>query len=239
MLTISKIYKRFGGLQALAGADMALSAGDFVGLIGPNGSGKTTLINCIAGMLKPEKGQIFFRKKRITGWKPHRIFHCGIGRSFQISKVFNRLSVLQNLQVPAFTEGRMPVAEINERARDILDEILLGDLLELPAGKLSGGQRKLLEIGMIMMTDPDLLLLDEPFGGIHPELKTQLEKYLLDLNHRGKTILLVSHEMTSVFRMCRRLVVLHHGRVISEGSPEVVRNDENVIRAYLGGHDAA
>ena len=92
---------------------------------------------------------------------------------------------------------------------------------------------------MIMMTDPDLLLLDEPFGGIHPELKTQLEKYLLDLNRRGKTILLVSHEMTSVFRMCRRLVVLHHGRVISEGAPEVVRNDEKVIRAYLGGHDAA
>lgn len=238
MLMLSQIYKRFGGLQALDGADMVISDGDFVGLIGPNGSGKTTLINCIAGMLKPDKGQIHFQEKLITGWKPHRIFHCGIGRSFQISKVFNRLSVLQNLQIPAFTEGRMEVSEINDRAQDILNNILLGDLLQLPAGKLSGGQRKLLEIGMIMMTDPDLLLLDEPFGGIHPELKTQLEKYLLDLNSRGKTILLVSHEMTSVFRMCRHLIVLHHGRVISEGSPQVVRNDEKVIRAYLGGHDA-
>ena len=239
MLSVSKIYKRFGGLQALDGADMVLSAGDFVGLIGPNGSGKTTLINCIAGMLKPDKGQICFRQKRITGWTPHRIYHCGIGRSFQVSKVFNRLSVLQNLQIPAFTEGGIHVSAINKRAKIILDDLLMGDLLGLPAGSLSGGQRKLLEIGMIMMTDPDLLLLDEPFGGIHPELKIQLEKYLLDLNRRGKTILLVSHEMTSVFRMCSRLVVLHHGSVISEGSPDVVRNDEKVIRAYLGGHDVA
>ena len=135
MLTLSQIYKRFGGLQALDGADMVLSDGDFVGLIGPNGSGKTTLINCIAGMLKPDKGQIRFREKLITGWKPHRIFHCGIGRSFQISKVFNRLSVLQNLQIPAFTEGRMETSEINDRAQAILEDILLADLLATASGK--------------------------------------------------------------------------------------------------------
>lgn len=239
MLRVSHVYKKFGGLQALDGAGIDLSAGDFVGLIGPNGSGKTTLINCITGLLKPDQGAIRFENTTITGWKPHRIFQCGIGRSFQISKVFNRLSVLQNLQVPAFTEGRLTVTRINTRAREILEDINLTDLLALPAGKLSGGQRKLLEIGMIMMTDPKLLLLDEPFGGIHPELKSRLEQYLLRLNRRGKTILLVSHEMTSVFRMCRRLVVLHQGRVIADGAPGAVRNEEKVIRAYLGGLDAA
>jgi len=239
MLTISNVCKKFGGLQALDGAGFALSGGEFIGLIGPNGSGKTTLINCITGMLKPDKGEIRYGGTDITGWKPHQIFHFGLGRTFQISKVFNRLSVLENLQVPAFTEGRLLLRDINARARDILEEIRLAELTALPAGKLSGGQRKLLELGMVMMTNPELILLDEPFGGIHPELKTRLEHYLLRLNEKGKTILLVSHEMTSVFRMCRRLTVLHHGRVIADGSPEAVRNDEKVIHAYLGGLDAA
>jgi ABC-type branched-subunit amino acid transport system ATPase component len=146
---------------------------------------------------------------------------------------------MQNLQIPALTAGGRTRGEIDDCARQILNEVKLAHLDALPAGKLSGGQRKLLEIGMVMMNEPEVILLDEPFGGIHPELKTHLEKYLIQLRRRDKTILIVSHEMTSVFRMCRRLAVLHQGCVIADGAPDEVRNNEQVINAYLGGRDAA
>lgn len=239
MLRTKDVTKRFGGLQALSRVSLGVDEGEFVGLIGPNGSGKTTLINCISGLLKPEGGRVWFKGQAITGLQAHRIFHLGIGRTFQISKVFGRLDVMSNLRVPALTEGRMSPQQIVDRAREILGDINLNHLAQMPADQLSGGQRKLLEVGMIMMTDPELLLLDEPFGGIHPELKSHLEGYLHQLNQRGKTIVLVSHEMASIFRMCRRLVVLDHGRIIADGDPKVVREDDRVINAYLGGRDAA
>jgi len=235
MLHLEGVIKNFGGLRALSNVTVSVDRGEFVGLIGPNGSGKTTLLNCISGIYTPDAGTIRFEDTVISKLRPHRICRLGIGRTFQISKVFNRLSVLQNLSIPALTQGHINRNVIATRAAEILEAIRLDHLTHAPAASLSGGQKKLLEIGMIMMTDPHYLLLDEPFGGVHPELKSQLETYLIELHRSGKTVILISHEMPSVFRICERLVVLDHGELITEGSPEAVRNDERVINAYLGG----
>ena len=235
MLHLEGIVKDFGGLRALSNVTVSVDQGEFVGLIGPNGSGKTTLLNCISGIYTPDAGTIRFEGTVISKFRPHRICRLGIGRTFQISKVFNRLSVLQNLSIPALTQGNITRKTIAARAAEILEAIQLDHLTHTPAASLSGGQKKLLEIGMIMMTDPLYLLLDEPFGGVHPELKNQLETYLVALHRSGKTVILISHEMPSVFRICERLVVLDHGALITEGPPEAVRIDERVINAYLGG----
>ena len=236
MLHLEGIVKNFGGLQALADVTVSFDRGEFVGLIGPNGSGKTTLLNCITGIYRPDAGTIRFGRAVMSGLRPHKIFQLGIGRTFQISKVFNRLSVRQNLSIPALTEGRLDRKAIDDRTREILATIRMAHLMDAPAESLSGGQKKLLEIGMIMMTDPQFLLLDEPFGGVHPELKNQLEDYLCTLHRSGKTIILISHEMPSVFRICERLVVLDRGALITQGKPDSIRADERVISAYLGGN---
>jgi ABC-type branched-subunit amino acid transport system ATPase component len=235
MLQIEEVTKHFGGLQALSGVSISFKAGEFVGLIGPNGSGKTTLINCISGLYRPDSGSIRFGHETISRLPPHGIYRLGIGRTFQISKVFNRLTVLDNLRIPALTEGKLHRQEVDGRSREILKQIKLQQHGSLNAESLSGGQKKLLELGMLMMTDPQFLLLDEPFAGVHPELKSQLEDYLCQLNRNGKTIILVSHEMSSIFRICQRLVVLDHGVLVTDGPPEAVRSDERVINAYLGG----
>jgi len=235
ILDINRVTKNFGGLKALSDVSVSFARGEFAGLVGPNGSGKTTLLNCISGLYSPDTGSIQFKSKSITGLAPHRIYRLGLGRTFQISKVFNRLNVIDNLRIPALTEGKLNRQEIRKRSLEILKQIKLDNLTHSTAENLSGGQRKLLELGMVMMTDPQILLLDEPFGGVHPELKSELEDYLCQLNRNGKTIILVSHEMPSVFKICQRLVVLDHGILLTEGSPESVRADERVINAYLGG----
>ena len=239
ILDINRVTKNFGGLQALCDVSVSFARGEFAALVGPNGSGKTTLLNCISGLYHPDSGMIRFNNKLISGLPPYRIYHLGVGRTFQISKVFNRLTVIDNLRIPALTEGKLKQQKVNERALEILTQIKLDHLAQSNAENLSGGQRKLLELGMILMIDPQILLLDEPFGGVHPELKTQLEEYLCMLNRCGKTIILVSHEMPSVFKICRRLVVLDHGGLLVDGPPESVRTDERVVNAYLGGSDEA
>ena len=235
ILTIQALSKSFGGLHALSAVTVSFASGEFTGLVGPNGSGKTTLLNCISGLYSPDAGAIEFEGKRISGIPAHRICRMGVGRTFQVSKVFNRLSVADNLKIPALAEGRLGARALGTRASEILKQIKLEHLGRSNAENLSGGQRKLLELGMLLMTDPRVLLLDEPFGGVHPELKSELEEYLLLLNRGGKTIILVSHEMPSVFRICRRLVVLDRGLLLTDGQPESVRSDERVINAYLGG----
>lgn len=236
ILTIHELSKYFGGLQALSNVSVSFSRGEFTGLVGPNGSGKTTLLNCISGLYAADAGSIRLEDEPISGLPPHRICRLGVGRTFQISKVFNRLTVTDNLKIPALTEGKLKPREVRERTLEILKQIKLEHLGRSNAENLSGGQRKLLELGMLLMTDPQILLLDEPFGGVHPELKSELEDYLCLLNRNGKTIILVSHEMPSVFKICRRLVVLDRGMLLTDGLPEAVRSDERVINAYLGGH---
>jgi branched-chain amino acid transport system ATP-binding protein len=235
ILDINGVTKYFGGVQALSNVSVSFAKGEFSALVGPNGSGKTTLLNCISGLYRPDTGSIRFEDRLISELPPHRIYRLGLGRTFQISKVFNRLTVMDNLRIPALTEGKLNQQEVRIRSLEILKQIKLDNLTQINAENLSGGQRKLLELGMVLMTDPQILLLDEPFGGVHPEIKSELEDYLCLLNRNGKTIILVSHEMPSVFRICQRLVVLDHGNLLTEGPPESVRTDERVINAYLGG----
>lgn len=235
ILDINGVTKYFGGIQALSNVSVSFAKGEFSALVGPNGSGKTTLLNCISGLYRPDAGSIRFEDRLISELPPHRIYRLGLGRTFQISKVFNRLTVIDNLRIPALTEGKLNQQEVRIRSLEILKQIKLDNLTQINAENLSGGQRKLLELGMVLMTDPQILLLDEPFGGVHPAIKSELEDYLCLLNRNGKTIILVSHEMPSVFRICQRLVVLDHGNLLTEGPPESVRTDERVINAYLGG----
>ncbi len=238
-LTIKGLRKQFGGLVALNDIDLEFQPGELVGLIGPNGSGKTTLLNIIGGYYAPTTGAVHFEGHRINGLSPSRLARLGIGRSFQVTKVFQRLSVLENMQVSALTDWKTSRSDARGKALELLGALNLTRLAEERAGRLSGGQAKLLEFGRIMMLEPKLVLLDEPFGGVHPELKRFMYDTIRAWNARGVTIILISHDMGSIFGLCRRVVTLSYGDIIADGDPDVVRNDPAVLEAYLGDHHAA
>jgi branched-chain amino acid transport system ATP-binding protein len=234
-LEIKNLVKRFGGITALNGISLHLSGNELVGLIGPNGSGKTTLVNTIGGIHQPTDGEILFEGRTIASLKPNRIARRGIGRTFQVTRAFRRMTVMENLLVPALAlhpeRGR---AFWKERAREVLDFLTMDHLQSDYARSLSGGQQKLLELGQVMMTDPDLILLDEPFAGVHPKLMETIFDYITTLHEEGKGFIVISHDMTSIFTLSQRLVVLNYGNIIADGDPETVKYDESVIEAYLG-----
>jgi ABC-type branched-subunit amino acid transport system ATPase component len=233
-LSADRLTKRFGAVVALKSVSLAVEAGELLGLIGPNGSGKTTLLNLFSGFYTPDSGTAHFLRQRIDGKEPSRLAALGIARSFQITKVFRRLSVLENLLVPGLAMPSASVAKVREKANQVLEELTLGRFANQPAGTLSGGQAKLLEFARIMMLDPKLVLLDEPFGGVHPTLKRVMCDTLKTWNARQMTILLVSHDMASIFGLCGRIVALHNGEIIAAGTPAEVRADARVLDAYLG-----
>jgi len=230
VLQVDGVKKSFGGVAAVNGVSFSLEGGRIYGLIGPNGSGKTTLFNCITGLERIETGHVRFRDARIDGLKPSRVARLGIGRTFQIIRVFPELTALENLLV--VTRGARADAE--RRGRELLQFVKLERLADEYAGNLSYGQQKLVEFVRVLMTDPALILLDEPAAGVNRTLLNDLLAAVGRLRDEGRTILLVEHDMKVVMGLCETVFVLDHGEKIAEGPPGVIQADERVIEAYFG-----
>ena len=243
------LVRRFGGLRAVDGMSIALQRGEMLELIGPNGAGKTTLFNLIAGSLKPTSGSIRISGEEVSGEGPERRIARGLGRTFQIPRPFPEMTVLENVLTGGQSQagehiwrnflqpGRVAAEEKGavDRARSLLDFVTLSGLEDEPARVLSGGQRKLLELARILMADPETILLDEPAAGVNPTLLEIIIDRVLDLNARGKSVLLIEHNMEMVARLCGRVVVMAAGRHLAEGPPAEVARNPAVIEAYLGG----
>ena len=230
LLEIRDLTKHFGGVVAVNRCSLVLAPGKIYGLIGPNGSGKTTLFNCITGLERRDAGEVFFRGERIDGLKPHQVAHRGIGRTFQIIRVFPELTALENLLVVT----REPFEAARRRAQELLRFVTLDRLQSEYAGNLSYGQQKLLEFIRVLMTDPELILLDEPAAGVNRTLLNELLAAITRLRDQGKTILIVEHDMKVVMGLCETVFVLDYGEKIAEGPPGVIQADERVIEAYFG-----
>jgi ABC-type branched-subunit amino acid transport system ATPase component len=226
------VSKSFGGLQALADCSLTAQAGRITGLIGPNGSGKTTLFNAITGYERIDSGQVYLDEQRITGASPQRVFSLGVGRTFQLTRIFPRLTVLENMLVPA-NRGRS-TREHRERAMDLLAFTGIASHARALAGTLSYGQRKLLELAYVLVADPAVVLLDEPAGGVNPSLIHHITDRIRELNAAGRTFLIVEHNMEFVMGLCHQVTVLDSGSVVASGLPEVIRTDPRVLDAYLG-----
>ncbi len=226
------VSKSFGGLQALADCSLTAAAGRITGLIGPNGSGKTTLFNAITGYERVDTGQVFLDDQRITGASPQRVFALGVGRTFQLTRIFSRLTVLENMLVPA-NRGRT-TRDRRERAMDLLAFTGIERHAGALAGTLSYGQRKLLELAYVLVADPAVVLLDEPAGGVNPTLIHHIADRIRELNAAGRTFLIVEHNMDFVMGLCHEVTVLDSGTVVASGPPEVIRSDPAVLDAYLG-----
>jgi ABC-type branched-subunit amino acid transport system ATPase component len=250
MLTVDNVYKSFGGILALNGVSFSVESNTITGLIGPNGSGKSTLFNVISGFYTKDRGEIYFKGKSIEGTEPYRIAMLGVGRTFQISEVPEKMTVLENLLLaPKGQTGEgifnvflhpLKIKGENEKylrkANEILELIQLYNLRNEYAGNLSGGQRKLLSLGRILMSEPTLLLLDEPTAGVNPTLIKDLIIAIRNLrDEKGETILLVEHNMKVISEICDRVIVLDFGKKIAEGTPEEIQKNEKVLEAYLSG----
>ncbi|HWG62583.1 MAG TPA: ABC transporter ATP-binding protein [Streptosporangiaceae bacterium] len=239
-LQVTDIKKSYGGIRALTGCTMTFEEGAINGLIGPNGSGKTTLFNVISGYETPDAGRVSLRGEDITNAKPDRVFALGLGRTFQITRVFPRLTVLENLHVASKRRGFMSQvrswksAAERERAMEVLDFVGLTPLAEEPAGGLSYGQQKLLEFAFIMVARPSVILLDEPAGGVNPTLLRGLAGRIRALNKEGVTFVIVEHDMEFVMGLCDKVLVMHQGCALMAGAPQEVRSNPDVLEAYLG-----
>ena len=243
LLEVKGLSKSFKGIRAVDGVDFQVHKGEALGLIGPNGSGKSTLFNCILGQLKPDAGEVHFNGERVTGLSPTQLNRKGIGRTFQLLQVFPALSVRDNLIVAGQEHrgsllGRLfqrPDAGQHERAEELMEFFKLGRLADEPAGTLSYGQQKLLDIAMAFLANPELVLLDEPAGGVNPIMLGDVENLLRKLNEEmGATFVVIEHNMSFVMGLSHRVMVLAQGQVLAVGSPAEVRANPAVIEAYLG-----
>lgn len=234
------ICKAFGGIRALDTCSISVEEGTITGLIGPNGSGKTTLFNVVTGYERIDSGHIHFKGQSITNISPDKVFRLGIGRTFQLTRVFPRLTVLENMHVAAQRNdfkglfSRWSSAHEQKRALELLEFVGLTRVKDLPAGNLSYGQKKLLEFAFILIAEPRVILLDEPAGGVNPTMINYLADRIRELNARGVTFLVVEHNMEFVMGLCDKVMVMHRGTRIAEGTPEEVRSNPAVLEAYLG-----
>ncbi len=250
VLETRKVTKTFEGLRAVNNCSLAVRKGTITGLIGPNGAGKTTLFNVVAGYYKPDGGDVLLGGKPITGLPPHRVFSHGVSRTFQITRELASMTVLENLMlVPQgqtgeslfsvwFRPGRVRKEEagLQEKAMAVLEFVHLRHLAHEYAGNLSTGQKKLLGLARTMMSEPRVVLLDEPAAGVNPSLMKEMVQYLIKLvEDRDVTIFLIEHDMNVVMSICNPVIVMSNGEVLMEGTPQEVQKDPRVLEAYLGG----
>jgi branched-chain amino acid transport system ATP-binding protein len=251
-LKVEGLRKEFGGIVAVDDTSFEVEAGTMTGLIGPNGAGKSTTFNCITGVHQPTAGSVEFNGEEITGLNPHQVANRGLVRTFQIARELEEMTVMENMMLaPKDQQGetlwrsllpwsRQAVVEqeeaVLERCWEILEFFEIDHLAHEYAENLSGGQRKLLELARALLTEPDMLLLDEPFAGVNPSLEERLLDHVHALRDEGYTFLIVEHDMDLIMENCSRVIVMHQGNVLMEGTPEAVRSNEEVIEAYLGGN---
>jgi len=233
LLKVEGVTKAFGGLQALSGCSLSVEKGSIAGLIGPNGSGKTTLFNVITGYVKPDAGTVTFEERNITSASPAQVFTLGVGRTFQNMLV---ASQRQESWLRGLTRSKSSTHEVAV-AMEWLDFVGIARLSALQAGALSFGQRKLLELAYVLVANPDVILLDEPAGGVNLTLINEIAEKIRTLNKDGKTFLIVEHNMEFVMQICDAVTVMHQGVDLVSGTPEEVRNNPDVLDAYLGGAD--
>ncbi|MEF8827582.1 MAG: ABC transporter ATP-binding protein [Haloarcula sp.] len=252
LLEVDGLRKEFGGVVAVDGATFSVAEGSLTGLIGPNGAGKSTTFNCITGIHEPTGGRVTFDGQDITGLAPYTLANRGLVRTFQIARELSDMTVIENVMLaPGGQVGESVVrsvtpglrgdvvraeADVRDRAWETLEFFEIDHLAHENAGNLSGGQRKLLEMARVLMTDPEMILLDEPLAGVNPTL----EEKLLERIHRlrreeGLTFLLVEHDMDVIMNNCEHIIVMHQGSVLAEGDAETIKSDERVLEAYLGG----
>ncbi|HEU4320588.1 MAG TPA: ABC transporter ATP-binding protein [Acidimicrobiia bacterium] len=240
LLELASVTKTYGGIVAVDGASFQVEKGKITALIGPNGAGKTTAFDTVCGVVRADSGSISLDGKNITNQRPHKITKQGLGRTFQITRELGEMTVLENMAVTEVPNGlrslggrRISPAE-REQAMDLLAFVGIDKLANEPAKKLSYGQRKLLEFASVLMADPKLVLLDEPAGGVNPALLDRLIDRIREVNARGTTFLIVEHNMDVVMTLSDSVVVMAHGQVLIQDSPETVREDKRVLDAYLG-----
>ncbi|MDQ0315385.1 ABC transporter ATP-binding protein [Amorphus orientalis] len=248
VLEATGLAKSFGGMRVVDGMSLALAPGEMAGLIGPNGAGKTTVFNLLAGSLKPDAGSIRLKERDVTADAPQRRLASGLGRTFQIPRPFSEMTVLENvLTAVQHQSGERVLSNVFrpfrvakeerasvERAREILEFVSLTRLADEPARKLSGGQRKLLELARVLIADPAVLLLDEPAAGVNPALLDLICDRIIEINRTGVSILLIEHNMEMVERLCGRVVVMAAGQMLVEGTPAEIAANEEVVGVYLG-----
>jgi ABC-type branched-subunit amino acid transport system ATPase component len=245
ILRAEQVSKAFGGVQALGDCTVEVEQGSITALIGPNGSGKTTLFNVVTGYERLDAGDVYVDGRRITNAPPQRVFALGIGRTFQLTRIFPRLTVMENMLVagqharPGRARVRNPLARAGgpadrRRAMDLLEFTGIASHAGALAETLSYGQRKLLELSYVLVADPAIVLLDEPAGGVNPSLIQHIAARIRELNAAGKTFLIVEHNMDFVMDLCGHIAVLDYGTVVATGPPEIIREDPRVLDAYLG-----
>ena len=249
MIVVQDVVKHFGGVAAVDGVSMEIKQGTITGLIGPNGAGKSTLFNLIAGNLNPESGSIYLDGEDVTGLNPHVLFSKGLLRTFQIAHEFQSLSVLDNLMmVPSLQVGESLLgawfkrekvvrqeAEMRGKAEEVISFLKMGHLANELAGNLSGGQKKLLELGRTMMVSPKVVILDEVGAGVNRTLLKEIGDAILSMNReRGFTFCMIEHDMDFISRLCDPVVVMAEGKILTQGSAEEIKANEDVIEAYLG-----